>query len=260
MTKTRPLSGLRIAVTRPREQSAILARDIEALGGICIQFPMLEILPVPDKKVLAGIAARLNEYQLAIFISPNAVRYGMETIQSTGGLPAALQVATVGLSSAKALQEFGINKVIAPQQRFDSESLLALPELQQVDGKKVVIFRGDKGRELLGDTLKQRGATVEYITCYHRNKPQQDIANLLDAKPGLLCISSSEALNNLQELLNDSARELLFALPLFVSHERIALAARKLGWHNVIVAAGGDEGLLSDLVAWAKENEVHKHE
>lgn len=253
MTETSPLSGLRIAVTRPREQAAKLARDIEAAGGTCIRFPLLEILPVSDKKILTGIAARLKDFHLAIFISPNAVRYGMEAIQNTGGLPATLQVASVGLGSAKALQGYGINRVIAPTHRFDSESLLALPELQHVDGKMIVIFRGDKGRELLGDTLKQRGATVEYITCYHRNKPQQDIADLLDAQPGLLCISSSEALNNLQELLGDSARELLLALPLFVSHERIALAARNLGWQNVIVSAAGDDGLLSDLTAWANK-------
>ncbi|MGV8933089.1 MAG: uroporphyrinogen-III synthase [Gallionellaceae bacterium] len=260
MTSTGPLSGLRIAVTRPQRQVAKLTTAIEAAGGICIQYPLLEILPLADSTILNGIAAGLHTFDLAIFISPNAVQYAMQTIQNSGGMPASLQVACVGLSSANALRAYGINKVLVPQHRFDSESLLALPELQQVNGKKVVIFRGDKGRELLGDTLQQRGATVEYVACYQRNKAQHDIADLLAARPDMLCISSSEGLSYLQQLLNAGAAESLMQLPLYVTHERIALAARKQGWQNVIVAAAGDEGLLSDLIAWAHAHEEHKHE
>lgn len=245
-------------VTRPLEQSTRLAEEIEALGGICIRFPLLEITPIADKQVLNDLVSRLNEYQLAIFISPNAVRYGMEAIQMAGGLPDTVEVATVGLSSAKALRDLGRARVIAPQLRFDSESLLALTELQKVSGKRIVIFRGDTGRELLGDTLKERGANVEYITCYHRVKPHRDITELLAANPDVLCISSSEALHNLHALLGESDRKVLFPRPLFVSHERIALAAHKLGWQNVIVTAGGDEGLLAALTAWTNQHEVRK--
>jgi uroporphyrinogen-III synthase len=252
MTEHLPLAGLNIVVTRPREQAAQLAEGIKKMGGGCIQFPLLEITALADNQPLRDLAARLREYQLAIFISPNAVRYGMEAMQHAGGLPATLQIATVGLSSARALQEFGVSKVIAPKQRFDSESLLALPELQQVNGMHVLIFRGDSGRELLGDTLKLRGARVEYISCYRRSKPQLDIAALLAAKPDALCISSSEALNNLAEMLAPAGKARLAALPLFVSHERIAAAAHKLGWQQIITVAAGDEALLSGLARWAK--------
>jgi uroporphyrinogen-III synthase len=260
MTKTLPLSGVRIAVTRPRHQAAKLAEKIHAAGGVCIQFPLLEILPLVDTKHLQNIAARLPEFQLAIFISPNAVKFAMPAILNAAGIPASLQVATVGLSSATALHSYGINKVLVPQLRFDSESLLALPELQQVDDKKILIFRGNKGRELLGDTLQLRGASVEYVACYQRIKTKLEIADLLEAKPAALCVSSSEALSYLQELLNTSAAEFLLARPLFVSHDRIALAARKSGWQNIIVTAAGDEGLLSELTAWTQANEEHKNE
>lgn len=247
-----PLAGLIIVVTRPREQAAELAQRIEKLGGTCIQFPLLEITPLADDQILRQFVARLHEFQLAIFISPNAVRYGMEAIRRAGGLPASMQVATVGLSSAQALLDLGVTKVIAPQQRFDSEALLELAEMQNVRGLRVAIFRGDKGRELLGDTLKSRGAIVEYVTCYHRGKPQHNVSDLLAAKPDALSVSSSEALNNLWEMSDTADRVSLAAMPLFASHQRIAAAAHKLGWQQLITVAASDEGLVSELLAWAQ--------
>lgn len=255
MTDKLPLAGLNIAVTRPRAQATMLTLGIQKLGGNCIPFPLLEITPLLDDSPLREIASRLHEYYLAIFISPNAVHYGMQAIQSAGGLPATLQIATVGSSSAKALLEYGVNNVITPKLRFDSESLLALPELQEVTAKNIVIFRGDSGRELLGDTLKLRGAKVEYVTCYHRSQPQHDIRGLLVAGPDALCVSSSDALHNLHQMSKATDTKLITALPLFVTHERIAATARKLGWQHIITATGGDEGLLAALTAWAEHRQ-----
>ena len=251
------LAGLNIVVTRPRDQAAALAQHIEQLGGRAILFPLLEISPVADPQPLRTLVARLPEFNLAIFISPNAVRYGMKAILAASVLPPALKIATVGQGSAKALSDLGVREIIAPQERFDSEGLLALPELQQVAGWRVVIFRGDGGRELLGDTLKARGAIVEYAACYQRSKPQQGIATLFATHPHAITVTSSEALAYLREMLEgkvlDSAgTERIFSLPLFVPHIRIAQAGHKLGWHNVLTTAAGDEGLVSGLVAWAK--------
>ena len=251
MTDSLPLAGLNIVVTRPREQATALAQAIAKLGGNCIQYPLLEITTLADDLPLRELAARLHDFHLAIFISPNAVRYGMEAIRSAGGLPGSLQIATVGLSSANALHDYGVKKVIAPQQRFDSEALLELPELHEVRNKHIVIFRGDSGRVLLGDTLKLRGAHVEYATCYHRSKPQHDVSALLAARPDALSVSSSEALHNLWQMLGPADREQFTALPLFVSHGRIATEAHNLGWQNIITTVGADAGLLSGLVTWA---------
>lgn len=253
MNLTHPLAGLRIVVTRPREQAAELARRIEQLGGASVIFPLLEISPLADRRPLQALLARLHEFNLAIFISPNAARYGMQAILAAGALPAKLRVATVGPGSARVLHELGIASVLAPQQRFDSEALLALPELQNVTGWRVAIFRGESGRELLGDTLQARGASVEYVACYQRSKPQQDVAGLLAVLPDAITASSSEALGYLGDMLGEAGKAKLAALPLFVPHARIAESARKLGWQHVIATAGADDGLLSGLVTWASE-------
>ena len=253
MTLNLPLAGLNVVVTRPREQAVELAHRIEQAGGKVIRFPLLEISPISDPQPLQAILKRLGEFNLAIFISPNAVRYGMEAIRSAGGVPHTLKIATVGQGSAKALASLGIGNVIAPQDRFDSEALLALPELQDVKGWRVVIFRGDGGRELLGDTLKARGATVEYAACYQRAKPSQDASTLLAAQPHVITVTSSEALGYLWDMLDGAARQQVVSLPLFVPHARIAEAAERLGWREVEATAGGDDGLLAGLIAWAAD-------
>ena len=246
-----PLAGLYIVITRPREQAADLVRRIEHLGGKPLLFPLLEIEAVRDDQALREQIARLKQTDLAIFISPNAVRYGMAAIRASGELPASLKIATVGQGSAKALHGLGIDHVIVPTERFDSEGLLALPELQNVTGKCVMILRGDGGRELLGDTLKARGATVEYVTCYLRSKPDVDAGALLNASPHAITVTSSEALNYLWEMLEEAGRTRLAAVPLFVPHARIAEAARQQGWQQVVVTESGDDGMLSGLIAWA---------
>ena len=247
------LAGLNIVVTRPREQAMQLAQRIEQAGGRAVLFPLLEISPVTDQQALRSVVAHLHEFNLVVFISPNAVRYGMEAIRAAGALPANLKIATIGQGSAKALRDLGVQEVIAPQDRFDSETLLALPVFQNVAGWRIVIFRGNGGRELLGDTLKARGATVEYAECYQRSKPQQDSAALLDADPHAIIVTSSEALGYLWDMFDEQGRTRLAAVPLFVPHSRIADAAQRLGWSNVIEAAEGDDGLLTSLVAWASQ-------
>ncbi len=241
------LTGLNVVVTRAREQAVSLAQRIVQEGGNSILFPLLEISPVADPRPLRQIVARLSQFNLAIFISPNAVRYGMEAL---GALPTALKIATVGQGSAKALRALGVTEIIAPQDKFDSEALLALPELQNVAGWRVVIFRGDAGCELLGDTLKARGATVEYAACYQRAKPQHDAATLFAAHPDIITVTSSEALAYLWEMLDVQDKSKAVAMPLFVQHERIAQAAQKLGWREVITTEGGDDGLLNGLIAF----------
>jgi uroporphyrinogen-III synthase len=263
MIPTLPLAGLKIVVTRPRDQAAQLARRIEQAGGVPLLFPLLEIAAIQDCKALHEQISRLDQFDLAIFISPNAVRYGVEAIRaagttlSPGPSPASgrgeLKVATVGQGSAKALREHGITDIIAPTERFDSEGLLALPDLQNVAGWRVMIFRGDGGRELLGDTLKARGAAVEYANCYQRSKPQQDAQTWLDAKPDAITVTSSEALGYLWQMLGENARKGLRNTPLFVPHARIAELAIQQGWQQVQLTASGDDGLLSALLAWASE-------
>lgn len=256
MTTSTPLAGLNIVVTRPREQAAQLAESIERAGGKALLFPLLEIGPAADPQALQAVLATLHEFDLAIFISPNAVQYGLAAVRVHGALPAGLRIATVGQGSARTLHEAGIHAVIAPRERFDSEALLALPELQDMQGKRVVIFRGDGGREMLADTLKARGASVQYAECYRRIKPQWATAALLAAAPNILTVTSSEALRHLWDMSEDTERDRLLALPLFVPHPRIAEAAQQLGWPQVHVTTGGDDGMSSALIAWAAKHKA----
>ena len=253
MTNDLPLTGLKIAVTRPRDQAAPLAQGISQSGGIPVLFPLLDIAAVQDSKALREQITRLAQFDLALFISPNAVQFGMAAIRAAGALPARLKIATVGPGSVKALRESGIANIIAPTLRFDSEGLLALPELQNVTGLRVMIFRGDGGRELLGDTLRTRGATVEYATCYQRSKSQQDVQALLDAKPDAITVTSSEALGYLSQTLGSSPPNTLCDTPLFVPHARIAERAHQLGWKQIHLAGSGDDGLISALIIWAEQ-------
>jgi len=246
-----PLHGLRIVVTRPRDQAIQLAKRIEQEGGIPLLFPLLEISTVSDTRKLQEQVSRLKDFAYAIFVSPNAVQYGIAAIRSMGEIPDSIRIATIGQGSVKALLDLGITNVLAPSERFDSEGLLELHDLQEVAGMHIIIFRGDSGRELLGNTLKARGAVVEYATCYHRRRSQLDVKSLLEKKPDAISITSSEAMTHLWQSIGDGERIKMVEIPVFVQHERIAELARKQGWQYVHITGPGDEGLMSAMVEWS---------
>lgn len=250
----RPLSGKRIVVTRPEHQAGALSQLIRDAGGEPVLFPLLEILDVEDPRPLLDVIARLPSFDLAIFISPNAVNKAMSLIAAHGGLPAGIRVATIGKGSAQALRHFGVRDVIAPEGRFDSEALLERPELHAVAGKRIVVFRGDGGRELLGDTLIARGASVQYAECYRRSRPGQGVAPLLELwahdELSAITATSSEGLRNLFDMVGKSGQQWLRKTPLFVPHDRIAETARELGLGSVVLTAPGDEGLVRAMIDW----------
>lgn len=250
-TNVAPLAGRGILVTRPAGQAEALSRLISEAGGRAIAFPVIEIVEVEDLRPLLELVDRLEEFRLAIFISPNAVDKAMNLVAARRALPPSLKVAAVGQGSARELRRRGVPEVIAPRGRFDSEALLELPELAQVAGWRVVIFRGEGGRELLGDTLRVRGAEVTYAECYRRSRPNADAAALLRAwardEVHAVTVTSSEGLHNLFDMLGKLGQQWLKQTPLFAPHPRIAQAARELGIVNVITTGPGDEGLFAGL-------------
>lgn len=251
-----PLAGRTVVVTRPQAQAAPLAEAIAAAGGVPLVFPLLEIAPAADPQALATAVERLNDYSVAVFISPNAVDYALPAILASGPWPSVLLPAAVGQGTVKALAAQGVAGCIAPTERFDSEALLALPELaaERVTGRRIAIFRGDGGRELLADTLRERGATVDCITCYCRSGPSGGIAPLLAAwrtgRLDALTVSSSEGLRHLVDLLDSEGRSFLQKTPVFVPHARIADNARALGLSNIILTDAADAGILAGLRAY----------
>lgn len=249
-----PLEGRHIVVTRPAGQAAHLAEALAALGARPVLFPVLAIFDVEDTAPLLDAAIRLDQYDWACFVSPNAVEKALTTILSHRPWPARLRAATLGKSSEMALARFGIADVVAPRDRFDSEALIALPELQDMAGRRVVVFRGDGGRELLGDTLKARGAMVDYVTCYRRGRPDLDPAPLIrlwnDGMLSAATVTSSEGLRNLYDMVGKLGQTWLRKTPTFVPHERIAEQAGILGLQNVTLTGPGDDGLVAGLAAY----------
>jgi len=251
------LRGRRIVLTRPAGQNESLAGLVRAAGGEPVIFPAIEIHDPDDRGPILAVADHLDEYDLAVFVSPNAVDRAMTVIGARRTWPAGLRAATVGSASEQALARHGVSAVIAPAGRFDSEALLAMPALAAVGGKRVVIFRGDGGRELLGDTLRSRGATVDYVACYRRARPAADAGPLVRALErgaiDAVVVSSSEGVRNLFELVGEAGRNPLQRTPVFAPHPRIAEAARALGCGQVVETAPGDPGLAAALAAfWAR--------
>ncbi len=244
-----PLSGRRVLITRPREQAQALERMVREAGGEPVCVPAIEILPLADPAPFHELAARLAEFDLAIFISRNAVCRALDLM---GGRPwpAGLTVATVGQGSREELEKRGFADVIAPAAQSDSEALLALPALASVRGRRIVIFRGEGGRELLAQELAARGARVEHAACYRRVAP--DAAAMRSAwSHGMdaVTVSSAEGLANLLAMLGEGAARRLSGVPLFVPHPRVAGEAQRRGLARAIVAGPGDAQMIAALVA-----------
>lgn len=243
-----PLGGVGILVTRPAGQAEGLMRRLADLGAQPLAFPALAILPPANPDALAAILARLASFHLAIFISPNAVARGLAALPAW---PAGLPVAAVGKGTAARLHAAGFKQVLAPSEGADSEHLLALPALADMAGKRVVIFRGEGGRELLADTLAARGALVDYAQCYRRGAPPDAdpapvLAALAQGRLHAVTAFSGETVDHLLELTGEGLK----ALPLFAPHPRIAEHARALGFARAIPTPPGEDGLVAGLVEY----------
>lgn len=252
-----PLAGRRVLVTRPEGQAAGLAQLVRAAGGEPVCIPAIEIRDLDDPAPFHAVADRLESFDLAIFVSRNAVRKALELLRARRGSrswPAGLRVAAVGQGSRAELEASGFAQVVAPPARSDSEALLALPALAAaaVAGRRVVVFRGDGGRELLGDELGKRGASVEYAACYRRERPVSGGALRAAWALGIdaTTVSSAEGLANVLDMLGEDAARLLAQAPLFVPHARVAEAAARLGLSRTIVAGPRDAEMASALVAY----------
>ena len=243
------LEGRGILIARPRELAERLAVAVRAAGAAPFIFPSIEILPPSDTAALDSVIARLGKFDLAIFVSQNAVTHGMARI--AGAWPVRLRAAAVGAATAAALRGAGVAAVIEPGAGADSEALAALPEFTDLGGRSVVIFRGEGGREWLRRKLEAKGARVEYAQCYRRRMPSADAAELNARwqRGGIeaVVVSSSEGLSNLAQMLGAPGRDCLRITPVFVPHAHVARAAAEAGIGTAIITAPGDEGTIAGL-------------
>ena len=250
-------SGLTILITRPAHQAGPLQQQIEQQQGQACCFPLLDISSVDESTQLTKLLTNLAEYDIAIFISPNAVEYGLKL---TGALPPNLKLATVGNATARKLTQLsGREPDICPHSQFDSEGLLAEPAMQAVAGKQIIIFRGQQGRELLAETLRARGAEVSYAHVYQRRKTARDPAELqqlLSTGVDIITITSGEALHYLLELAGPELTDKAKNCQLLVINQRLADLSNSLGFTKqaIISKTASDEAIVEAIQEWLEKN------
>ena len=242
-------------VTRPAHQGAQLNQMLKRAGFAVVDFPTIAIEASPQTPFLQRLNEHIASIDIALFVSRNAVDCAFRHIDPAR-LPADLQLGVVGKGTWQALQEKGIASHIIPAESYNSEGLLASAALQQVKGKRILIFRGQQGRTLLGDTLQARGAEVEHVEVYRRSLPdyaQGHFARLTRTHfPELAIFTSAEGLKNCFQLIDEAQAKNLCRIPWVLISERMRETARELG-HNadiIIANSASDEGLLQSLQEW----------
>ncbi len=251
------LGGAGVLVTRPAHQAEPLCRLIEARGGRPVRFPAIEIREPRDRAQALAVLAALESYDLLVFVSANAVSRTLAMLAPGVRLGRGRQrVAAVGEATARALTGRQVAVGLVPESgRYDSEGLLAAPALQELAGRRVLILRGEGGRELLAAELRRRGAQVDYAEVYRRALPEVDPGPLLAAwghEVQLVLATSVEVLRNLECLVGVGELDRLRSTPLVVASERIAEAAQARSYRRILLAEGaGDAELLAALCRWA---------
>ena len=241
-------------MTRPAHQAENLARLIEERGGVAVRFPTLAIAALEDETgAIRHALVRLDSYQWLIFISANAVTmhgYYSDDVKIKQFKLA--QIAAIGKATAQALTEAGLPVDLTPENGYNSEALLAMPQLQEMRGQNCLIIRGEGGREELAETLRGRGANVDYLNVYKRIAPKIDSSgvNFLLAQDKLdaVTITSGEALQNLLIMLEEKHHRQLFGLPLVAVSNRIGQIAADMGFKRIAVAESPSDAAILETV------------
>lgn len=250
------LAGLTVVNTRPADQAKPLSELIATAGGAVINYPVIDIKPPSDPDHLQAQLDQLEKSSFAIFISANAVESGIEAMHGPQHWPDNVTIAAVGRATAAKCSALGLEASLVAPEPFNTEALLSLPEFQDLNGKKVKIFRGEGGRELLARALSDRGAEVEYVECYRRTMPDSnptDLYQCWDEKRVLLIVvTSNEGLQNLFNMVSENYRDDLLATTLVVISQRAIDKAKELGFKTVPVLTGNasNEAIMETIIGW----------
>lgn len=240
----------RVLLTRPAQESAELAATLAQHGVYSSSLPLLAIEPLPEQAEQQAQWAALAAYSALIVVSKPAARLLLERLNHRQiRVPAEQPWFSVGAATARILlQQHAC--VYHPAQGDDSEALLALPHLQQTLTEKaprVLIVRGEGGRELLAERLRGQGAEVDYLPLYRRVLPDYPPATLIQRvraeRLNALVVSSGQGFVHLRELAGEDWDELA-RLPLFVPSPRVAEQARAAGAHHVVDCRGANAAAL----------------
>jgi uroporphyrinogen-III synthase len=243
------VKGWRLLLTRPAEESQALARTLAAEGIFSSSLPLLDIQPLPVSEENRSIIYNLAAYCAVIVVSKPAARLGLELVDEVWPQPPMQEWFAVGAATAQILDDYGL-RVFYPEQGDDSEALVALPQLQAaISGydPKVLIMRGEDGREWLAERLREQGVAVDYLPLYRRACPEYPAFVLpqrveVERLNGLV-VSSGQGFEHLRELAGDDWLQLA-QLPLFVPSPRVAELARDAGAQSVVDCRGASAAAL----------------
>lgn len=236
-----------VVLTRPEGDNSRLESTLAAQGYDTYIQPLLRIASLPESEL--PDPPDLTGDDLCIFISANAARMGLPTLMG-GMVENGIVSFAVGPRTANVLEVEGL-PVIVPEQ-MDSEGLLALPELRNVQGRRVVIVKGEGGREVLARELEAKGALVEEYICYRRESALVDsdtfCASLLDYEKIIFQANSGQTLAALTTVLEQCEGASFLQQCVIVPSQRVADDARNLGWQRVAVADNAsDDAFLAAL-------------
>jgi uroporphyrinogen-III synthase len=249
---SRPLVGRQILICRPPGQDRPLAEHLRALGAEIVAYAGMQITACEHSPATQDHLKRLNEYQWAIFISANAVEFGLLAALKMGAWPRETRCAAIGKASALKLEQAGLGPILRPETSDDSEGLLCSDAFQSLVNQRILIFRGQGGREVLAEGLRKNGASVDYAEVYKREAPTADPGELRgriqSGQISAICAMSSETLHNVIEVFGLECFPGLCSTPWLVPHPKIAVAARQAGIQNVIESPGSDLQALSSAL------------
>ena len=230
-----------VLLTRPPGANESLAVLFRAFGLSPIICPLIELLEKPVDQEMKRISLDLDRYDKIIFVSKSSVSFGLPLLENYWPQwPISLEWFSVGQGTAEALNQYGV--VASFPDLAGSEGLLALGGLQKVAGEQILIVRGAGGRELLGRSLGESGASVTYLETYRRRLLKHDFSNLV---PGTIVIlTSAEFLENFVSLSGDRLREYHVVVP----SPRLEDIAQSYGFQQVTNAGGASNEALYDAV------------
>jgi uroporphyrinogen-III synthase len=253
------LQGVGVLVTRPEQQSMPLCRLLEAEGAKTLRFPAIEIRAAADRREATARVGALENFDVIIFTSANAVRFGAALLEQRRGFC----LAALGPATARALNQAGYRVAIQPTDAVDSEALLRHPALQRPVGRRILIVKGVDGRPTLADKLSQDGAQVASLDVYQRLAARPDPAALTQLHEKLaadevqvVTATSVDIASNLLAIVGNALRGELGRLPWLVPGARVADAVRTLGVTAPLIEATSaeDQVLVAALVAWRTES------
>lgn len=235
------MQTLNVLITRPKHQATALIEAVQAAGYQAYSLPSIEIVPLPCHSELAQLLAHIQQYQCIIFTSANAVLHSLEFIyQLLDKQPKQLRVVAIGPATKRALEAVSCHVDIMPAVA-NSESLLNLSELHDVNRQHIAIIKGASGRELLAQGLQERGASVSGISVYQRQQPAHEPAivtrHCLDWQVNVVVTTSSESLFNFYQMLDANGKAWLQQVTLLLISERMLATVHQLKLQSPLIIA-----------------------